>query len=478
MTDSMGAPIINAYDEVTYPSYAFAETTPRRLAGHAALFGLDHAAVNTCRCLEIGAGDGANLIPLALAHPRARFVGFDLAPGPVARGRADIAALGLTNIELFQADIRDVDLGPDPFDYIIANGVYAWVPIAVRDALTPLIARNLAPEGIAYVSYNALPGGYVRLAIRDELLFSVRRVQGRAARLAATRSRLLELARPPAANNPFLAYLAGSAREMLQHDPNAMAHDELNDDYHPVHLHQFSDDCRANGLQVLTDANPRGAGLWFDPPGQAPGEDVIARVQRENFRTVELFRRSVVVRRDRAVDRRLVPERLLDLHMAAGPAKDPQGRYLIDGRPYAPADPWLTQVIEALTNIWPRSAPVRDLASTSGQLGLLLQLYWSGGLELDRTPCMFEVAPGERPAASPLARLQAARGDAEITDLRHRKIPLAPVFRDILAGLDGARGRAELAAVFAAAHGLAPETAAPRFDAALAFLGRSALLVQ
>jgi len=33
-----------------------------------------------------------------------------------------------------------------------------------------LIDRVLAPEGIAYISYNTMPAGYLRMALRDMLL--------------------------------------------------------------------------------------------------------------------------------------------------------------------------------------------------------------------------------------------------------------------------------------------------------------------
>ena len=68
-----------SYDSVLYPSHACAETHPDRLATLATLFGLSPAPVERCRVLELGCGDGGNLLAMAFALPGSTFVGVDLA---------------------------------------------------------------------------------------------------------------------------------------------------------------------------------------------------------------------------------------------------------------------------------------------------------------------------------------------------------------------------------------------------------------
>src|SRR5579875_1534709 len=140
----------------------------------AALHGLSPAPIESCRVLEIGCSEGGNLIPMAYALPGATFTGFDLAAQPIARGQERIRHLGLQNIRLFQADLTSVASAPDQgglgeFDYILAHGLYSWMQAPVRDRLLGLCAEHLAPQGIAFISYNALPGAPLRRIMRDAI---------------------------------------------------------------------------------------------------------------------------------------------------------------------------------------------------------------------------------------------------------------------------------------------------------------------
>ena len=67
-----------AYDQVEYPSLIHPQMHPSRLAAIARLHGIRAAAPGSCRLLEVGCGDGLQLITLAMAYPESRFVGVDL----------------------------------------------------------------------------------------------------------------------------------------------------------------------------------------------------------------------------------------------------------------------------------------------------------------------------------------------------------------------------------------------------------------
>ena len=118
----------NVYDAIDYGGFVHPDSHPGQLAVMGFLHGLTPAPVESCRVLEIGCNEGRNLIPMACAIPGATFVGVDLAAAPITRGLERIAALGLGNIRLIEGDILDLDRSLGEFDYILAHGVYAWVP--------------------------------------------------------------------------------------------------------------------------------------------------------------------------------------------------------------------------------------------------------------------------------------------------------------------------------------------------------------
>jgi SAM-dependent methyltransferase len=165
----------NVYDSVPYPSFAFRQTHPDRLRVVGTLFGMNPPNVEHCRVLEIACGNGGNLIPTAFGLPNSQFVGVDLAAKPVEMARERITRLELKNIRLEQADLMDI--GPDfgEFDYIIAHGVFAWVPERVQEKILAICKANLSRNGVAFVSYNTNPAGHVRQMVREMTRFHERR---------------------------------------------------------------------------------------------------------------------------------------------------------------------------------------------------------------------------------------------------------------------------------------------------------------
>ena len=121
----------SGYDDIPYPGHAYPQTHPDRLATLATLFGMNPAPAHRCRVLELGCGNGSNLIPMALTSSNSRFLGIDLASKPIASGNELIAELALQNVEIRQQDLTEFD-SVEQYDYIIAHGLYSWVPPALQ----------------------------------------------------------------------------------------------------------------------------------------------------------------------------------------------------------------------------------------------------------------------------------------------------------------------------------------------------------
>jgi SAM-dependent methyltransferase len=196
-----------SYDEAAYPGFAYAQTHADRLATLGRLFGIESVSVDHCRVLELGCGDGLNLIAMALQLPDSQFLGIDLAGSAIAKGEQWIATLGLSNIQLRHQDILAFDCAPGSFDYIVAHGLYSWVPPVVQEKIFELVQRGLAPNGIAYVSYNALPGGHFRLMLREMTQFHTRALATAEEKVEQGKSLVRFLAHSTRSPNTYTALL-------------------------------------------------------------------------------------------------------------------------------------------------------------------------------------------------------------------------------------------------------------------------------
>ena len=167
-------PIRSAYGAVPYPSLTFPQTNPDRLATMAAFFGMKPASPQHCRALELGCGDGTNLISFAHLFPESEFIGVDLVENQISVANETASTLALQNIEFLQRDLINVDTAElGKFDFIIAHGLYSWVPESVRERILQIYANCLSPNGVGYISYNAFPGSHIRQMIDQMMKYRV-----------------------------------------------------------------------------------------------------------------------------------------------------------------------------------------------------------------------------------------------------------------------------------------------------------------
>jgi methyltransferase-like protein len=490
------------YDAVTYPGYAYEQTHPDRLATQATLFGMAPAPPAACRVLEIGAGDGGNLIPMALGLPGSEFVGIDLAAEPVARGAAVIDELGLSNVTLRVADVLALPADLEQFHYVIAHGVYSWIPPQPRDALVAACGRLLAPHGVAYISYNAYPGSYLRDMASDILSFHLQGVGEPGERLAHARH-LMRLVVAANAQSPFAGVLREHFERILQHPDPLLYHDDLAEVNTPVYLHEFVAHAARHGLQFLSEARLHDSQLHQLPEEVARElarlpDDAVVREQYIDFIVNRMFRQTLLCREDIALDRTLDARRLAGLSFAAplaiertvGEQPTFVGRR---GVSFQPGRPQLTAALEVIAAAWPNAVTFERLTAklaptARDHLGTeLLEIHAAGVLDLHTHPPAPAAVPGSRPVAAPLALRQAAAGLDRVTSLRHASVRLEdPLATHLLSLLDGSRDRGDLEAAIrehVSDGGLdgtgvePPADLAVALDAALARLAELSLLV-
>lgn len=151
-----------------YPITYQRETSPAWLHYAAVLNGARGRDPKTAfRYLELGCGRGYSTLVHAACFPQGTFVGVDSDESAIADAQGWAQALGLTNVRFAVARFDDAALlDDDAFDFVALHGVYSWVTEESRAAIRALLADKLADGGLAYVSYNAMPGWASELPLR------------------------------------------------------------------------------------------------------------------------------------------------------------------------------------------------------------------------------------------------------------------------------------------------------------------------
>ena len=436
---------MNIYDEVVYPNSPRVQTHPLRIGALAHLLGRDVQSFYNCRILEVACGDGGNIINMALTAPRSEVVGIDLASGAISRGQATIAALGLGNIRLEAMDLRDAPGTLGKFDYIIAHGLFAWVPRDVGEAFWRLCATNLSPNGLAFVSYNALPGCHLRQILRDLLIRNVSPGIG-TARSEQAAGLLGSFINSWTDGDSLQQALAQEARLMLARGAEVMFHDELGSVWTPRYLVDVVAEAQAHGLDYLCDATPASGELSLMVDG-APAwpVDRLNHQQTQDFRMQRRFRQSIF-HRGGGAPTRVHLARLGDLCVQTDlrplveetPGLHCFGREL--GDEISTADTDFARLLTAAGDTRPQALPLRGLVSPDGQDAVaLVQLVENQLAVLTTEPSPLSASSPLKPRASALVRWQLAQGQTEVTSLDHCTIRIAsPELAGFLMMLDGA----------------------------------------
>lgn len=470
------------YDDLPYSSYAYQYSAPEQMAAVASLFGLSSVDVATARILELGCGSGGNLIPVALRYPECKAVGVDISGVQINEGRAFVERLGADNVTLIEADLLDLDADSlGEFDYIIAHGVYSWVPQQVQDAVLALIARCLAPEGVAYVSYNTYPGWKSKEIVRDAMLMhgGARLTVDEQVRYG--RSMLGFLKQTALAGGLTAAAVDECIGQVMSGPLDYVAHEYLAPYNRPCYFYEFVERIRGHDLAYLGEAQPSTmlASNYSQELSQqlygALGEDQVRVEQYLDFAVSRVFRQTLLVHGTRAESLRWELDRktLHGMHFAAN-LTCVDGSIRLDGQPQDFAAPpntatitaslsGIKQAIEALARAWPgtvtRDEMIHYAQSTQGDKDavspeilreaideLCERLVLRGMAQVRLTPVEV-MASTDRPVADPVVQRQVAalRPDLKhVVNAWHDSVEITELDRVLIPIMDGQVDRAGL----------------------------------
>lgn len=473
--------------------------------------------------MELGCGDGGNALSIAQTLPNARVLGVDASPGAIERGRQLAQAAGLGNVELRCATFEQLGGGeekpiggeqgdspgltelngnePTEFDYIVAHGVYSWIPPQARGALLDCVKRCLAPEGIAFVSYNAYPGSYLRDMARDMLRYHVQGLSDPGERLVGAQElmkTIVEIEQP----SPFARVLREQMERMLSYSDALLFHDDLAEVSTPFYFHEFIEHVSARGLQFLSEADlfesqmrdvPDSAGrLMASLP-----EDAVVREQYMDFFKNRMFRQTLICHDSAPLDRRLddaaieglwissrarlgqnadgkgeegrAPGETPPIAHGSAPDENPEARTFLtpEGFSMTTSEPLVQAAMGALGESWPQSVAFPTLLAHAREAAgpeapdelvaarlrdVLLQAYLARIVMLAGCPPPVSGKMGELPTVSPLARAQRAAGLPALSSLLHANVRLdGELEAGVLMLLDGTRTVVEVATALDAA---------------------------
>lgn len=460
------------YDEVPYPGGCFPHTHPDHLCSQARLFGVDAPDPRTARILEIGCAHGANLIPLAWSLPEATIVGLDPAQVQIDQGRAEAERLGLTNLDLRVVDVSDWE--PDgTYDYILCHGVYSWVPPHVQQAILNTIRSCMSETGVAYVSYNCLPGWHARMHLRDLMNFHATAWDDPQTQITQSRAILKMMADATRTNGTPYGVWNGHLADSLAKQWDAyIYHEYLSPHNEPLYLTQFVERLKDAGLQYLGDAEFKSMLASNFPDAvrdqlQVVSTDLVRGEVYMDFLRNRSFRKSLIVQPSQSPERSVNWERLRGVRVLGGfIAKevvindDSVGLFEMDEVPLSVDVPLIKAALLELAEQRPGSIGFEDLVTRArarldppsaatfeedlDEVGTnLLACFAQGFVGVRTTQEPWANAVPERPRTSPIILHMLSKG-LLVASLFHQHNNITDFDREILLLCDGSRDMSDL----------------------------------
>lgn len=467
-----------SYDSVIYPSYVFQHLRPDRFAAIAAVHGINAIPIDDCRILELGCGDGANLISIAHTMPNSNCVGIDLAVEPIKQAGRITSELGLANARFFQQDLMEFDPAKyGEFDFIIAHGVYSWVPENVREKILWIYEKCLTPKGIGYISFNAYPGWHLRGLVRDAMLFQSSLIDDPDTKVESAVNFLEFLSESAAEDSIYKNLLSAELEVSLERPVENIYHDELSYVNQPFYFTEFNSHIEKHGLKFIAESEPVASfdhrfpqftrdaldKLWHDP---------IRREQYIDFIKCKRFRSPLVCRADNDPSYRGITDHIDHLFVAGETKPIEAGSVLDDdssvkfsgshGTEFDLNNPFAKTALAYIGSRWPerirfielfdqvktRLPEMRDEAIETGKRLLkayLIELMHSTAIELRAFNPVYLAFVSERPKVSDFARWQARSGYSSVNGNTGASMGIKDEgARHLLVSADGTRTVEEL----------------------------------
>ncbi len=442
-----------SYDQYPVHTLPNSLTHPDHLAVIAKLFSMNPKPLHDCRILEIGCGDGGNLIPIAMQLPKSQCFGVDISGVQIDRGNALIKKLQLKNIKLEKNILLKVGGKIRKFDYIICHDVFSNVGEEEQKRILQFGKDYLSNQGVMCISYDVSPGADPAQSMRDMVRFHAQRFKDIEERIQQSRALMSFVVREDQDVADPKKMLAGQAVNMGDAD---IVHRFLDPHRSVFSFIEFTQHAEENGLQFLAEADFSTMLLNQLPSDLADTlmrisddvmqlEQYLDYVRNRNFRITLLCHDSIKI--DRAID----SEKIKQLKVAANlqlvsKLDDSTVRFRsLNGVDIASHNVVTTAAFDQLQKHWPKSCDYEELEKLSqasdnpNSLDMdLLQAYGINAIRLSTIDLPIANAVSAKPLASALSRLQAAT-NSYVTNMMHQLVALDEPIRQLLMLCNGRR---------------------------------------
>lgn len=274
---------------------------------------------------ELGFGRGFTAQLLAAANPQGRFYAADFNPAHVAGARSLAREAGLANLTLLENSFEQMaggEVALPQFDFIVLHGVYTWVTPENRQHIVRFMGRYLKPGGVAYVSYNAMPGWAPALPLQRLLVEYADAFPNHAElQIKAAADFLVQLEQINAgylAQNPSVK---ARIEALKTSNPHYLVHEYLHKHWQPLFHADVARDLAAAKMNFVGVAELQGAypGIFLNDAQRQLVDKLPNPEQRETLKDYLLntsFRKDVFVRGARRLTVQRQAEQLGQLTLA------------------------------------------------------------------------------------------------------------------------------------------------------------------
>jgi methyltransferase-like protein len=353
--------------------------------------------------------------------------------------------------------------------------VFSWVEPGVQDAILRVAARNLAADGVVYVSYNTYPGWHMREMVRHMMRYHSTQFTEPQEQIEQARALLSFLASATRESGPYGEIIAAEADRAARAPDSYVFHEHLERTNLPAYFHEFMARAAGHGLQFLSES-ALSEMLTTHFPAQIAetleriSPDLLRLEQYMDFIRNRQFRQTLLCHEAQRPVRALAADVLRGLLVSSPMQSSTPEVSLAAGGAVAftsgskraeVSNPATKAAFALLMEAWPRAVEVDALCERAferarpflagtppdqarqSMLGELFGAVMYGLVSAHTVgpDCANRVS--DTPRAHPLAAFQAREGRL-VTNAHHQVIDLDRLSRDVLTLADGQRTRAAI----------------------------------